>query len=50
MGYSPFDFIGTDKRKRISSEASGIATDIVNEHKLREVIRKYINEFKKDKR
>jgi hypothetical protein len=44
MGYNPFDFIGTDKRKSIGSKAMGIAQDVVTEHKLREVIRKILKE------
>jgi len=48
MGYNPFDFIGTDKRKRISSKAIGIAQDVVTEYKLREKIREIINDISKD--
>ena len=44
MGYNPFDFIGKDKRKRISSKAIGIAQDVVNEYKLREKIREILKE------
>ena len=39
MGYNPFDFIGTDRRKRVSSKAIDLAQGIVGEHKLREKIR-----------
>ena len=39
MGYNPFDFLGTDKRKRVSSDAMGIASDTVTEQKVREAIR-----------
>ena len=44
MGYNPFDFVGTDKRKRVSSKAMNVAQGVIGEHKLREVIRKIINE------
>ena len=39
MGYNPFDFLGTDKRKRISPKVMGLAHDVVTEHKLREMVR-----------
>ena len=39
MKYNPFDYIGTDKRKRVSSDAMGIASDTVTEQKVREAIR-----------
>ena len=42
MGYNPFDFIGTDKRKRVSPKVMGLAHDVVTEHKLKEVIKKTI--------
>ena len=48
MGYNPFDFLGTDKRKRISSKIVGLAHDVVTEHKLREMIREIINDISKD--
>ena len=48
MGYNPFDFIGTDKKKRISPKVMGLAHDVVNEHKLREMIREIINDISKD--
>ena len=44
MGYNPFDFLGTDKKKSIGSKAMGIAQDVVTEHKLREIIRKILKE------
>ena len=44
MGYNPFDFIGTDKRKRVSSKAMNLAHDVVTEHKLREMIREILRE------
>ena len=48
MGYNPFDYIGTDKRKSIGSKAMGVAQDVVTEYKLREKIREIINEIYKD--
>jgi len=48
MGYNPFDFIGTDKRKRISAKAMGVAHDVVTEHKLREKIKEIIDDISKD--
>ena len=42
MGYNPFDYIGKDKRKKVGSEAMGIANDIVTENKLREIVREEI--------
>ena len=42
MGYNPFDFIGTDKRKSVSAQAKGIASDLVTEHKLKEKIREIV--------
>ena len=44
MGYNPFDFLGTDKKKSIGSKAMGIAQDVVTEHKLREKIREILKE------
>ena len=47
MGYNPFDYIGKDKRKSVSSKVMGLAHDVVTEHKLREMIReelKYLAE------
>ena len=38
MGYNPFDYIGTDKRKRVSSKAMEIASDAVTEQRVRETI------------
>ena len=48
MGYNPFDFIGTDKKKRISPKVMGLAHDVVTEYKLREKIREIINDISKD--
>ena len=42
MGYNPFDYIGTDKRKRVSSKAKDLAQGVVDEHKLREKIREIL--------
>ena len=42
MGYNPFDFLGTDKRKRVSSKSMSMANDVVTEHKLREKIREIL--------
>ena len=39
MGYNPFDYVGTDKRKRVSSKAMDLAQGVIDEHKLREKIR-----------
>ena len=44
MGYNPFDFIGTDKRKRINPKVMGLAQDVVTEYKLREMIREILRE------
>ena len=44
MGYNPFDFIGKDKRKRVSPKVMGLAQDVVTEHKLREMIREILRE------
>ena len=33
MGYNPFDFLGTDKRKRVSSKAMSMAKDDLQERK-----------------
>ena len=46
MGYNPFDFVGTDKRKRVSSKAMDLAQGVIGEHKLREVIRKILEKKK----
>ena len=46
MGYNPFDFLGTDKRKKVSSKLMGIAKNVIGEHKLREKIREIIRELK----
>ena len=48
MGYNPFDFIGKDKRKRVSPKVMGLAQDVIGEHKLREKIREIINDISKD--
>ena len=42
MGYNPFDYIGTDKRKRVSSKAKELAQGAVAEQKLREKIREIL--------
>ena len=47
MGYNPFDFIGTDKRQKISAKATDVASGIVNEsklNKLKEIIRGMVRE------
>ena len=44
MGYNPFDFIGTDKRKRVGGQAMKVAQYVVTEHKLREMIREILKE------
>ena len=44
MGYNPFDYIGTDKRKKIDKKSMMMAKDVVTEYKLREVIRKILKE------
>jgi len=46
MGYNPFDYIGTDKRKRVSSKAMDLAQGVVEEHKLREKIKEIIKKLK----
>ena len=46
MGYNPFDYIGTDKRKRVSSKAKDLAQGVVEEHKLREKIREILRNKK----
>ena len=48
MPYNPFDYIGTDKRKRVGGQAMKIAQNVVTEHKLREMIREIINDISKD--
>ena len=42
MGYNPFDFLGSDKRKGVTAKAKSIASDVVTEHKLKEKIREII--------
>ena len=42
MGYNPFDYIGTDKRKRVSSKLMGLAQGVIDEHKLREKIKEIL--------
>ena len=42
MGYNPFDFLGADKRQGISAKATDVASDIVNENKLKEIIREMV--------
>ena len=44
MGYNPFDFLGKDKRKRVSSKVIDFAQGAVTEHKLREKIREILKE------
>ena len=46
MAYNPFDYIGTDKRKRISSKAMDLAQGVIGEHKLREKIREFLRRGK----
>ena len=46
MGYNPFDYIGTDKRKRIDKKSMMVAKNVVTEYKLREMIREVIKELK----
>ena len=42
MGYNPFDYIGTDKRKRVSSKAKDLAQGVVTEYKLKEMIKELL--------
>ena len=44
MGYNPFDFIGTDKRKRVDKKSMMMAKNVVTEYKLREMIREILKE------
>ena len=44
MGYNPFDYIGTDKRKRIDKKSMMVAKNVVTEYKLREMIREILKE------
>ena len=44
MSYNPFDYLGKDKRKRVSSKAISLAQDGVNEQKIREIVREIIKE------
>ena len=46
MGYNPFDYVGTDKRRRVSSKAKDLAQGAVTEHKLREKIREILRNKK----
>ena len=48
MGYNPFDYVGTDKRKRVSSKAIDLAQGVIDEYKLREKIREIIKDLKND--
>jgi hypothetical protein len=48
MGYNPFDFLGRDKRKRVSSKIIGFAQDVVTEYKLREKIKEIIDDISED--
>ena len=49
MAYNPFDFVGTDKRKRVSSKAMDLAQGVIGEHKLREMIREEYYKLKEVK-
>ena len=42
MGFNPFDFIGTDKRKKVDSKIMGLVKNVVTEYKLREKIRELL--------
>ena len=42
MGYNPFDFLGTDKGRRIDRKSMMMAKSEIEEQKLREVIRKIL--------
>ena len=44
MGYNPFDYIGTDKRKKIDKKSMMVAKNVVTEYKLREMIREILKE------
>ena len=44
MGYNPFDYIGTDKRKSIDKKSIMIAKNVVTEYKLKEMIREILRE------
>ena len=46
MGYNPFDYIGTDKRKRVSAKVKDLAQGVVDEYKLREKIREILRNKK----
>jgi len=46
MAYNPFDFVGTDKRKRVSSKAMDLVQGVIGEHKLREKIREILRREK----
>ena len=48
MGYNPFDFLGTDKRKRVSSKAMDLAQGVIDEHKFRKEIKEIIKDLKND--
>ena len=39
MGYNPFDYIGTDKRKSIDKKSMIKAKNVVTEYELKEMIR-----------
>ena len=42
MAYNPFDYVGKDKGKRVSSKAMDLAQGVIGEHKLREKIREIL--------
>ena len=42
MSYNPFDYIGTDKRKSVSSQAMSIAKAELSEYALKEIVRKIV--------
>ena len=42
LGYIPFDFIGTDKRKSIDKKSMMVAKNVVTEYKFREMIREIL--------
>ena len=48
MGYNPFDFIGTDKRKRVGGQAMKIAQYVVTENKLRKMVREELKNLSEE--
>ena len=48
MGFNPFDFLGTDKRKKVNPKIMGLAKNVIGEYKLREKVREIINDISKD--